>query len=278
MDDNYIFCHLRWVETLIWRLFCQENDFGICRGLTVEEYNNLKPKVEKLTIRNFAQIKKLSPSMTGPSKEEIQKQIEYVKERFKDLEAHPEKLGKTIEDITYKEEDWWRPAKPGDIQPIFGHERIWDDLMELHTGFAYVSCKRGEYGPSFIDPSSFNKLGKISEKKIAIPEEWAEQVNGLKSTLMEMQEIDDEKLMEQAIGLCCNPNKHTGVLHQIPKTLRLEIELTYPGCDHYSAKDAAEFVKENIQDWLNANLSDGDDRLRLVNVKVKSDNHTIEIK
>lgn len=161
MDDNYIFCHLRWVETLICRMFFQEYDFGPIRGITVEEYNYLKPKVEKLTIKDFAQIKKLSPSMTGPSKEEIQKQIEYVKERFKDLEAHPEKLGKTFEHITYEEKYWWRPTKPDDKQPIFRHGRVWDDLMELHTGFTYVNYERGEYGPSFISPSSFDKLGNV---------------------------------------------------------------------------------------------------------------------
>ena len=33
-------------------------------------------------------------------------------------------------------------------------------------------------------------------------------------------------------------------------------------------------LKESVQDWLNANLSDGDNRLRLVSVSVKSDNMT----
>lgn len=114
MKEKFVYCHLWWVDGLVWRLLCQESDFGPIRGLTVEEYETLKPKVEKLTIDSFAQTKKIWPNMTGPSKEEIEKQIDYVKTKFKDFEKHPEKLGKTTDDITFKEEDWWRPAKPND--------------------------------------------------------------------------------------------------------------------------------------------------------------------
>ena len=101
MKEEFVYCHLWWVDGLVWRLLCQESDFGPIRGLTVEEYETLKPKVEKLTVDSFAQTKKIWPNMTGPSKEEIEKQIDYVKTKFKDFEKHPEKLGKTTDDITF---------------------------------------------------------------------------------------------------------------------------------------------------------------------------------
>lgn len=68
--------------------------------------------------------------------------------------------------------------------------------------------------------------------------------------------------------------RHIKDASKAPKTMKIEVELTYPWCDHYPANDAAEFLKESVQDWLNANLSDGDNRLRLVSVSVKSDNMT----
>ena len=45
------------------------------------------------------------------------------------------------------------------------------------------------------------------------------------------------------------------------KQLLISVEMLYPSCDKYDPKEVGEFVQENIQDWLNANLSDGDDRL-----------------
>lgn len=52
------------------------------------------------------------------------------------------------------------------------------------------------------------------------------------------------------------------------KKIHIEVELSYPACDYYDVTDVADFVKEYIQDWLNANLSDGDDRLKLTSVTV----------
>ena len=45
------------------------------------------------------------------------------------------------------------------------------------------------------------------------------------------------------------------------KQLLINIEMLYPSCDKYDPKDVGEFVQDNVQDWLNANLSDGDDRM-----------------
>lgn len=59
---------------------------------------------------------------------------------------------------------------------------------------------------------------------------------------------------------------------QTKKKLRIEVELDYPSCDIYPAEEVIEFVHEHIQDWLNANLSDGDNRLKLTNLTVTSDN------
>lgn len=56
------------------------------------------------------------------------------------------------------------------------------------------------------------------------------------------------------------------------KVMRIELELEYPGCDHYSTLDTVEFLKENIQDYLNQNLSDGDDRLKMTNLTVSCEN------
>lgn len=232
MKDEYIYCHQLWVESVIWRLECQESGFGPIRGLTVEEYKKLKPAVEKLTVADFCIMKKPRLHLTGPTKEEIQKHITYLKERFKDLEAHPEKLGTTARDITFKEEDWWRPAKPGDKKPFFGCEGLWGRMWDVPVGLAYVNAD--VYGPS--EPKM---LRSIPDRVIQVPEYLRKEM---------------------------------------PKTLKVEVELTYPAGDYYPAKDAAKFVKENIQDWLNANLSDGDNRLRLIRTRVESENFTIELR
>ena len=62
------------------------------------------------------------------------------------------------------------------------------------------------------------------------------------------------------------------------KKLTIEVEMTYPSCDTYDTKDIIEFVGENIMDWLNANLSDGDDRLKMFRLKVTNDGNSIEKK
>lgn len=62
------------------------------------------------------------------------------------------------------------------------------------------------------------------------------------------------------------------------KKLTIEVEMTYPSCDTYDTKDIIEFVGENIMDWLNANLSDGDDRLKMFRLKVTNDGNSIETK
>ena len=62
------------------------------------------------------------------------------------------------------------------------------------------------------------------------------------------------------------------------KKLTIEVEMTYPSCDIYDTKDIMEFVGENIMAWLNANLSDGDDRLKMFRLKVTNDGNSIETK
>ena len=57
---------------MIWRLECQESGFGPVRGLTVEEYEKLKPAVEKLTVEDFCIIKKPGLHIAEPTKEDIQ--------------------------------------------------------------------------------------------------------------------------------------------------------------------------------------------------------------
>lgn len=276
MKEEYMYCHQLWVESVIWRLECQESGFGPIRGLTVEEYEKLKPAVEKLTVEDFCITKKPGLHITGPTKEEIQNQIAYLKDRFKDLEAHPEKLGKTAKDITYKLEDWWRPAKPGDKKPFFGREGLLGRMWDMPVGLAYVN-------PDVRGPSEPRMLWSIPDRVIQVPEylrkEWASRYEQWKQLYMSQpkREVDDEQLMEDTIGLWAKTNEQLAREHKMPKTLKVEVELTFPAGDYYHAKDAAEFVKENIQDWLNANLSDGDDRLRLIRTRVESENFTIEL-
>ena len=62
------------------------------------------------------------------------------------------------------------------------------------------------------------------------------------------------------------------------KKLTIEVEMTYPACDIYDTKDTFEFVGENIMAWLNANLSDGDDRLKISRLRVTNDGNTLETK
>ncbi len=52
------------------------------------------------------------------------------------------------------------------------------------------------------------------------------------------------------------------------KQLLLNIEMIYPSCDKYDMKDIGEFIMENFQDWLNANVSDGDNRIICRNLDV----------
>ena len=59
------------------------------------------------------------------------------------------------------------------------------------------------------------------------------------------------------------------------KHLTISLDLTYPACDTYSAKDTIDFLHDSIQDWLTANLSDGDDRLKTENITVTCENNTI---
>lgn len=62
------------------------------------------------------------------------------------------------------------------------------------------------------------------------------------------------------------------------KKLTIEVEMTYPACDIYDTKDTFEFVGENIMAWLNANLSDGDDRLKISRLRVTNNGNTLETK
>lgn len=62
------------------------------------------------------------------------------------------------------------------------------------------------------------------------------------------------------------------------KHLTISMDLYYPACDIYNAKDTIEFLHDSIQDYLNANLSDGDDRLKLETITVSCENNTITYK
>ena len=62
------------------------------------------------------------------------------------------------------------------------------------------------------------------------------------------------------------------------KKMFIEVGLEYPVCDIYPARDTIDFLKDSIQDFLNQNLSDGDDRLKLVEISVMSERIIITIK
>ena len=145
-------------------------------------------------------------------------------------------------------------------------------MWDFHHGFGYLSS--GISGYPYAGPSAIGTLGQIHDRVIEVPEalrkELAKDMRRWESLVMAnpKKEVNDDDLMQQAIELWKEDRQ------KMPKTMKIEVELTYPWCDHYPANDAAEFLKESVQDWLNANLSDGDDRLRLVSVSVKSDNMT----
>lgn len=135
MNNEYVYCHLYWVDAVRWRLWCQKNDIGIVRGITREEYERMKPMVESLTIDSFAKIKKLWPHMTGPTKEQIETDITELKKQFKEFDEHPELLGEDLDSITYKDDDWWRPVKPTDKPLLARHNaclwgKHWDWLHD----------------------------------------------------------------------------------------------------------------------------------------------------
>ena len=65
---------------------------------------------------------------------------------------------------------------------------------------------------------------------------------------------------------------------RVVKHLSISIDMTYPTCDTYNAKDTIDFLQDSIQDFLNANLSDGDDRLKLSTITVSCENNTITYK
>ena len=84
-----------------------------------------------------------------------------------------------------------------------------------------------------------------------------------------------------------DPNRFDGFYHvlkdeaeagKVVKHLSISIDMIYPACDTYDAKDTIDFLQDNIQDFLNANISDGDDRLKLSTITVSCENNTITYK
>lgn len=56
-----------------------------------------------------------------------------------------------------------------------------------------------------------------------------------------------------------------------PKKMRIEVELMYPHGDIYPAMRTMNLLIERFGEWLNANLCDGDMRLRMTKISVDAD-------
>lgn len=61
------------------------------------------------------------------------------------------------------------------------------------------------------------------------------------------------------------------------KNVLLNIEMLYPSCDTYDMKDLGEFILENIQEWINNNISDGDDRMKCYRVGILGEGSLIQL-
>ena len=109
-------------------------------------------------------------------------------------------------------------------------------------------------------------------------------LDSAKTTLQHIMDFD-QKAMDAEVRK--DPHRFDGYYQVIKeaadagkgtKHLAISIDLTYPACDIYSAKDTIDFLNDSIQDFLNANLSDGDDRLKLETLTVSCENNTITYK
>lgn len=96
--ENVAFVYVTpyWFKALIFRLV--QKPYGI-NGITVEEFEELRPMVEKLSFEDFVKTPKLD-WIIGPTEKDIRGSIETVKMIFADFSMHPEKLAKNIDDIT----------------------------------------------------------------------------------------------------------------------------------------------------------------------------------
>lgn len=105
-----------------------------------------------------------------------------------------------------------------------------------------------------------------------------------KNTLRQLMDFDNRAMEAERRK---DPNRFDGFYHvlkdeaetgKVVKHLSISIDMTYPACDTYDAKDTIDFLQDNIQDFLNANISDGDDRLKLSTITVSCENNTITYK
>ena len=136
-------------------------------------------------------------------------------------------------------------------------------------GFARVieSDVRGVTAMNPI-PSIF---GSIKDKKIQLSEDakkhWEEYLKGVWPKEDDESKTDDITKIAMAILRGEEiPNR---------KKVRIEVELEYPSCDIYPTREIMEFLEESLQEYLNANLSDGDDRLKMTHISVTSEGITM---
>lgn len=93
-----------------------------------------------------------------------------------------------------------------------------------------------------------------------------------------VQELADFEQKCVEADRCGDPHRFDGLYELFleeastrPKKMRIEVELMYPHRDIYPAKETMNLLTERFGEWLNANLCDGDMRLRMTKISVDSD-------
>ena len=97
-NKTFVYCNIFWFKSLCWRLI-EDKPFGV-NGITRDEYEHLKERVEQLQISDFQKIPKFWPNLIGPTEEGLREAIAAVKTKFREFAQHPELLAETIEEIT----------------------------------------------------------------------------------------------------------------------------------------------------------------------------------
>jgi len=285
-NEKYVYCHILWVDSVKHRLFCLDKMCGPIRGLTKNEYEYLKPKVEALKLDDFKMIPKMWPTMKGLTKEEIEKDILYIKDWFKEFETHPERLGKDLQDITYR-------LMPTAGMLTYNNDHRYEDVF-IAEGYLNPWGKSWDWTEGYVAPKD------IRDQLFFQVEPYPQPANGELVLSKKSREEFGRKMakeMPKIKKLLSSEGLSETLKRFIPspptseeqeawkrkvqtypgfKKMKIDVELSYPDCDTYDAKDSFEFVSENIQDWLNANLSDGDNRLRISRLSVTCDKQTIK--
>lgn len=110
MEKECVFVDIKWILWLCEVMYNEKHNTGHVRGLTVEQYQFLKPKVERLSANDCGKEFRYKDGVWHPVDDNMDEIVFKIKEWFKELEAHPALLAKNKEDITFYMDQIWNGA------------------------------------------------------------------------------------------------------------------------------------------------------------------------